>query len=224
MIGSVMTILMGMYEVDHSDVAIISDRRATPNAIGRAIGAKNRELMHKTIRLGPQVAIGFAGATPLANFILAALLGIRAPAMEDDLLTELVTKEDGYSLSFDDVKRGLNDVTGRVIKQVSPPQKIGITVMVAGMSENETPLLGELHAETRWRAELVLHASYCAPFAADDELIKAEFESFVSAPGLDYVASLKAAVQFCADRYGTISRDYVLRRLRTGFAREEGHV
>ena len=67
MIGTDMTILMGRYNGDHTDVALISDRRACPDAIGRAIGVEAKEFVYKTLRLGPQVIPGTHTIIPLVT-------------------------------------------------------------------------------------------------------------------------------------------------------------
>jgi hypothetical protein len=222
MMGSAMTILMGMYSDDHADVAIISDRRSTPNSIGRAAGMHPREDVYKTLRLGPQVAIGFAGTVPLSNFILAELLGLPPPDMVDDILTDLVAVEEEFDYGFDRVVRLLNERAWAAIEWASPPPGIQASAILAGVDDGR-PILAELSAATGWEVRPAFTGGpYSGPLEMTDEGAKAEFENFVSKPGLDYIASLKAAVKFCADRYSTVNHNYVLRRLKTGFRREEG--
>ena len=224
MLASDMTLLMGMYSGDHTDAAIISDRRAAPNAIGQLLSVPSRELVYKTLRLGPEVAIGFAGAVPMANYILARLLGLPRPAMEDDLLSRLVPIEDSFNYSYNDVVHGLNGVVEEVVQQEKPPAHVRTMILIAGMFGGDTPLLASLDRGTKWRVKYEPSAPYFAPFDKDDCEIKEAFARCVNAPGLDYGASLQAAVKFCADRYDNVNHNYVLRRLTSGFSREEGVV
>jgi hypothetical protein len=224
MIGSTMTILMGMYSGDHADVAIISDRRATPNSIGRAAGKHARERVYKTLRLGPQVAIGFAGTVPLSNLILAGLLNLPAPSMDDDILTDLVDSEDSFNYTFDYVVDLLNEMAGAAIEWASPPPGIQASAILAG-ADNGRPILATLSGATGWRVKPVFDG---VPYSGPPEVVggagKEGFKKLITAPDLDYIESLKAAVTFCADRYDSVNHNYVIRRLGTGFVREEGRV
>ncbi len=210
MIGTDMTILMGRYNGDHTDVAIISDRRACPDELGRAIGVESKEFVYKTLRLGPQVAIGFAGAVPLSNAILAALLGVKVPAIGDDLITRLVKNEEQFNYCLSDVRNELNRITGPTIRQIDPPPEMGVSAIVAGLFDDDTPIIAELNEGTGWEVQLAFHPLCSAPIEDKDETTRREFEKATNLPGLDYIASLKAAVKFCAERYCSVNRNYVI--------------
>lgn len=78
---------------------------------------------------------------------------------------------------------------------------------------------------TGWRVEPAFDV---VPHSGPPEVVggagKEGFEKFITAPGPNYMESLKVAVKFCADRYDSVGHNYVIRWLGTGFAREEGHV
>lgn len=225
MIGSGMTILMGAYSGDWMDVAIISDRRATPSARGLAEGVPRRENVYKTLRLGPQVAIGFCGAAPLSNRILAWLLQEPEPDVGVDLLCQLVEREGAFNHSFTDMADGLSAVTKTAVKLAAAPDTVDVAAIVAGCVGG-TPMFLELNAATEWKARPSdAKSPWCKPNDMIGDNARAEFIEYIATrPGLDYIASLKAAVEFCADRYDSVNHNYVLRRLQTGFAREEGRV
>jgi hypothetical protein len=225
MIVSAMTILMGMYSGDHADVVMISDRRATPNSIGRKASEHAKERVYKTLRLGPQAAIGFAETVPLSNPILAGLLNLPTPSIGDDVLTDLVEdSEDSFNYTFDYVVDLLTEMGGAAIEWASPPPGIQASAILAG-ANNGRPTLATLSGATGWRVEPVFDGiPHSGPPGVVGGAGKEGFEKFITTPGLNYIEFLKAAVRFCADRYDSVSHNYVIRRLGTGFAREEGHV
>jgi len=217
-----MSIIRAGYSGDHRDVAIISDRHGQPNTAGTLHGLGPNEDLYKTLRLGPEVAVGMAGDGRLCNLILAAALGL-PESQEPSFLSSLVAGEERLSSSFLDVVHAFECAAPAVIAERRPPFQIDATMIIVGRLEGR-PVIGELNRRTRWR---VLYASerssYCIPEEmSDDDLLF--YESYVTRPGLNYIASLKAAVGFCADRYESVNHRYVLRRLKNGFRREEGDV
>jgi len=224
MIGVGMTILMAAYSGNRTDVAIISDRRASSIAIGRATDVPSNESTYKTLRLGPWVAIGFCGAVPLSNRILACLLGRKEPDMGLDLLSQLVEEEDNFDYGFCNVVDELGKVVEMAITTAAPPAGIQTAAIIVGF-DGERPAIAELNADTKWKAQTRWdNFPWCKPGGMTSDADRKKLVKYVSRPGLDYIASLKAAVGFCADRYKSVNHYYVLRRLRTGFAREEGSV
>ncbi|RPI08969.1 MAG: hypothetical protein EHM65_09665 [Acidobacteriales bacterium] len=217
-----MTILMSAFSHDHTDVAIISDRRTAPNAMGVVLGFKSKEAEFKTLRLGPEVAIGFAGNCGVEDVVLAGLFDA-TPNSDEGLLAALVRNEESYAFSFDEVAEYIDgDVVPDLIEDPLPPG-IHSTVVLVGRWEGR-PLVAHWSSCNGWKSEP--HPTgmpWCRPIDMPDSDIEA-FKLYMTRPGLDYISSMKAAVGFCADRYGSVNHGYVLRRLATQFTRVEGCV
>ncbi|MDD5263229.1 MAG: hypothetical protein PHU43_00115 [Candidatus Bipolaricaulis sp.] len=217
-----MTIIRAEYSGDHRDVAIISDRHGQPNvaALQNALGPN--EGLYKTLLLGPEVAIGMAGDGRLCNLILAEALGL-PESQEPSLISSLVSGEDRLFLSFPDAAHAFEQAASVVVARKRPPLAVDSTAILVGRL-NGRPVIAELSRTTKWRFVHVMERpAYCIPEGmTDSDLLL--YKSYVTRPGLDYIASLKAAVEFCADRYESVNHRYVLRCLKDGFRREEGEV
>lgn len=219
MLGISMTILIGEYKNDSTDVAIIADRRRS------VVNAPNREPMEKafkTLRLGPECAIGFAGAEPLQNGVLAKLFGIPCPPPDQSLIEDLVLRERGYDFPFLDVEKALNAIVPEVIRVLAPPEQYTMYIILACALQG-VPILAGVSAGSEWQVTPYVGRVWSRP----KEMITFEdqkhFHDETNVPGMDYDERMLAAVKFCS-RYRSVNNQYVIRRLSAGFAPETGHV
>jgi len=195
-----MTILMGMYNDDRTDVALVSDRLATPNAIGRANGIQPVPDTIKTLKINDKCAIGFAGSIPLENALLSRLLFVPMPPQDEDLLVKLASNDGKWPLhSFNSIVTAVERIMPEVIRWANPPPDVWLGVLVAGKMD-KYPILAILGAESNWEARPCFTGqAYFAPFGRKDKAVKREFETLINSPGKPYGESLRAAVKYWSE-------------------------
>jgi len=215
-----MTVLAGSYLDGASDVFLIADRRSVPR---NAVGISPVENARKILRLGDECAIGFSGAIPLHNAVLAKLLGIPQPGPHVDLLSGLAEDDGRFDIAFDDVVGTLKWLVPIVVERLAPPTGITMRILVAGRMVGDIPVLATCGEETGWEFRPALGGYVSSPVTEDDPAWH-ELKEIVDATDSSPVESMKAAIAFCAERYDDVNRHYTLRRLSNGFRREEGVV
>ena len=222
-----MTVLVGMYNDDRTDVALISDRRAVPNEIGEANGVQLVEDTIKTFKLNDACSIGFAGSVPLENALLSRILYIPMPPQDESLLVRLAGSEGRWPLlTFDTVIEQIRRVMPEIIARQKPPPGVWLGILAAGMMRDEIPMLAGFNGMRDWEPEPCFSGyAYMAPFNRNtDKRARKEFESVISAPGAPFDDRLKAAVAYCAPRYYSVNSGYIIRRMSNDFRREEGVI
>jgi hypothetical protein len=220
MLGTSMTILMGVYSNDRSDVALVADRRSSP--VGSEIRDPNEDAF-KTLRLGTDCAIGFAGAVPLGNYVLAKLFGVPCPPQYQCLLEDLVGEEHSYSFGFHDVKDALNVIVPAVIAYCQPPKSQTLYIILAGRFQGRIPVLAGVSAGTEWKVEPYFDHVWSRPKEMSSFEDQQQFHDTINAPGMDYGDRMLAAIEFCS-KYQSVNNRYIIRRLSMDFTQEPGIV
>ena len=220
MMGFSMTILMGTYSNDKTDVALIADRRRSPANVQRM---KPIEDAHKTLRLGPECSIGFAGAEPLQNGVLAELFGIPWPPQSQSLIEDLVVNEQDYILGFDEAIDALNQIAPKVVDICRPPASETIHIILAGKTWDGIPGLVGVSAKTGWKVDLCFGDVWSPPRGMSSYAEQRMFDNATQMPGMDYDDRMRAAVKYCS-KYPSVNNHYIIRRLSTGFSQEAGSV
>jgi hypothetical protein len=226
MLGTSMTILMGMYNDDRTDIALVSDRRAVPNDIGEARGVKPVEDTIKTLALNDSCAIGFAGSCPLENALLSRILFVPIPPQDESLLVRLAENEGRWPLlTFDVLVEEVSRVMPEIIEILTPPDGVWLGILVAGRMDGKIPMLAGFKGVGSWEPEPCYSGqAYMAPFSRDDRKAKREFSRATNAPNEPFDERLKAAVAYCAPRYYSVNSRYIIRRLSNGFRKEAGMI
>jgi len=221
-----MTVLMGMYNDDRTDVALISDRRAIPNEIGAARGVSVLENTIKTLKLNDACAIGFAGFVPLENALLSRILSVPMPPQYESLLVKLAENEGRWPLlTFNVLVEEIRRVMPEIIARLRPPRGVWLGVLVAGVMSGGFPMLAAFSGGEDWEpAPCFTGQAYFVPFSKTDKKAKEEFERVTNVPGEPFGKRLKAAIEYCACRYDSVNSRYIIRRLLYGFREEEGTI
>lgn len=220
MMGFSMTILMGTYRNDMSDVALVADRRSIPAISSESAPVEDTV---KTLRLGDKCAIGFAGAVPLENHVLADLLRVPLPPQDRSLLKDLLAEECNYDYEILGVMNALNEIVPGVIDFCRPPPEYTLYIILAGEMPDGRPILMGCCLGTKWRVEPYFSDVWSLPREMRSYEEQQRFHDVTHMPGMDYDDRMIAAVKYCS-KHPSVNNHYIIRRLNTGFIQETGSV
>lgn len=134
----------------------------------------------------------------------------------------LAQQEMDFDLELSDVLDFLDTELAGIVSFSNAPPGIGVGLVVAGSFDGERPILCSLGEWTGWKAKPSRCDAFMTPIDRRDEVTVREFTNAITIPGFSYLDKMKAAIGFCAGRYETVNRSYILRRFSAGFVREEG--
>jgi len=201
-----MTVLIGMINDARTDVALIADRLSRPTEMGLALGFTADQMSDKTARLGCQCAIALSG-NALPHEITTRHLDGLANGERQWTLPEVREELDVWlpAVAF------------------AVPLFNTMTLLLAGQIDGH-PVIASYSKAGNWVPQPYFHGFACSsPVPSGDFETQRQLKAILDEGG-DWIGRMQAGVAFCADRYGSVNRSYILRRLSNGFLPEEGEV